>query len=648
MNTITEQESEDLFIGQYRFMRNGDEELIKIPSATGLHGYLVIDPAENIYYQIRLLQSEDPDVEMAMDAVWETVNSRNDSILFPEIVHQGTEDEVLFYISSIPNGEPAEYYIERSTPLPVSEACRLVDRFAGRLRSQKSIPVEEYAIPLNSVWLDSRSSGPRIVLGDIAPMGTSGAEAANVEMCLELLSRLSGNPFETAFRELIRSIKDGPGTLSHLEITLERFLNDHPAVPDFWTGENQPQPVLASLITDREIVEEIVLSPDTGPVYVKPKGFFQKIKYIVGAAILACGAWIGISVGSIDGEESQILTLPTLPESQKEPGTTSIPRLDEGISKSDFGPKKWIPVHFVPKVNFIDFKKPFSLASSILLPEVKEPVAAHVPNEMPEFLELKPLALLPSVTPPGPTKTVAKRMPEFANATGTTLPLSVNMPDNDGLRKKIEKTKLIKMGGQGIESWNIREEGEEVFYRENATKEDRQTGFSRFLRAAEKGDARAQYLAGKCLVHGDGTVKDPGLGVQYLERAVQQDHADAMHLLGVCYTQGWGVEFDEAKATELFQRAVSHDSVTAYFNLAARYAQGKGVPRDPDIAADLFQTGAERGNPQCMLNYARCMDAGFGRKQNPDKATYWFKRAAQAGNADALRWCLLQNMDYMN
>ena len=72
----------------------------------------------------------------------------------------------------------------------------------------------------------------------------------------------------------------------------------------------------------------------------------------------------------------------------------------------------------------------------------------------------------------------------------------------------------------------------------------------RFIKAAELGDARAQYQTGYMYLNGKGTAKDYSKTIYWLEKSAAQNFACAYNYLGICYSNGYGVAQDKYKALE--------------------------------------------------------------------------------------------------
>ena len=63
-----------------------------------------------------------------------------------------------------------------------------------------------------------------------------------------------------------------------------------------------------------------------------------------------------------------------------------------------------------------------------------------------------------------------------------------------------------------------------------------------------------------------------------LRRAADQGNADAQFNLGVMYAEGRGVPRDDAEAARWYRCAADQGEAAAQFNLGLMYAKGEGVP----------------------------------------------------------------------
>ena len=76
-----------------------------------------------------------------------------------------------------------------------------------------------------------------------------------------------------------------------------------------------------------------------------------------------------------------------------------------------------------------------------------------------------------------------------------------------------------------------------------------------FIKAAEQGDAEAQFCLGNMYAEGHGVPRDEQQSTSWFRRAAEQGFTPAQVNLGVMYTQGQGVEPDLVEAHKWFNIA---------------------------------------------------------------------------------------------
>lgn len=132
--------------------------------------------------------------------------------------------------------------------------------------------------------------------------------------------------------------------------------------------------------------------------------------------------------------------------------------------------------------------------------------------------------------------------------------------------------------------------------------------FATTLKAATRGDAKAQALLGKMFADGVGTPKDDFKAVYWWTKAASQGHRLAQYSLGLIYANGRGVEKDDTKAAQWFEKSAAQGYANAQYNLGVMYLNGRGVARNPQKGCDLMGTAAarifdERGDKTAMVEY---------------------------------------------
>ena len=84
--------------------------------------------------------------------------------------------------------------------------------------------------------------------------------------------------------------------------------------------------------------------------------------------------------------------------------------------------------------------------------------------------------------------------------------------------------------------------------------------------------------------------------VEWHQKAAEQGDAYAQWRLGRMYQNGRGVAKDEKKACEWYQKAAEQGHATAQENLGSMYANGRGVAKDDTKACEWYQKAAEQGD----------------------------------------------------
>ena len=76
-----------------------------------------------------------------------------------------------------------------------------------------------------------------------------------------------------------------------------------------------------------------------------------------------------------------------------------------------------------------------------------------------------------------------------------------------------------------------------------------------YRKAAEQGDADAQYNLGLFYANGDGVSKDFAEAVKWWRKSAEQGNVEAQYRLGVCYKNGDGVTKNFAEAAKWCRKA---------------------------------------------------------------------------------------------
>ncbi len=158
---------------------------------------------------------------------------------------------------------------------------------------------------------------------------------------------------------------------------------------------------------------------------------------------------------------------------------------------------------------------------------------------------------------------------------------------------------------------------------------------SKYQKAAEQGNAEAQYSVGLFYRYGDGGVKkDMSKAVYWYRKAADQGHTGAACDLGVMYEYGdEGFPKDPAKAVYWYRKAAELGSTAAQIDMARCYEFGKlGITIDPVKAVYWYRKAAEQGDFGGQYCLGECYQFGKGVKKDSAKAVYWYRKAAAQGS----------------
>ncbi len=103
---------------------------------------------------------------------------------------------------------------------------------------------------------------------------------------------------------------------------------------------------------------------------------------------------------------------------------------------------------------------------------------------------------------------------------------------------------------------------------------------ARYCKAAEQGDADAQYGLGRLYYEGRGVPQDYAQAVTWYRKAAEQGYAEAQCAMGKAYYFGQGVPLDDAQAATWFRKAAEQGVAVAQWLLGGLYNGGRGVPQD--------------------------------------------------------------------
>ncbi|WP_221898222.1 tetratricopeptide repeat protein [Bathymodiolus japonicus methanotrophic gill symbiont] len=116
-----------------------------------------------------------------------------------------------------------------------------------------------------------------------------------------------------------------------------------------------------------------------------------------------------------------------------------------------------------------------------------------------------------------------------------------------------------------------------------------------FRKAAEQGDAIAQFNLGLMYAIGKGVVQDDKEVFKWYRKAAEQGHARAQFNLGVMYYNGQGVPQDYVMAHKYFNIAASSGLKSAHKNrdIVTKLMTASQIEKAQNLASEWMKTHAE-------------------------------------------------------
>ncbi|WP_338891727.1 SEL1-like repeat protein [Aeromonas rivipollensis] len=154
-------------------------------------------------------------------------------------------------------------------------------------------------------------------------------------------------------------------------------------------------------------------------------------------------------------------------------------------------------------------------------------------------------------------------------------------------------------------------------------------------KAAEGGDAVAQFHLGERYDFGQGIEQNDSQALLWYQRAAEQGHSDAQFNLGVMYEDGQGVTKSAHTAAKWYYKAAKQGHASAQFNMGAMCRKGEGVKQSDIKAFKWYLKAAEQGDADAQYNLGIMYWKGIGVEQSDIKAFKWYLKAAEQGDVKA-------------
>ncbi len=137
---------------------------------------------------------------------------------------------------------------------------------------------------------------------------------------------------------------------------------------------------------------------------------------------------------------------------------------------------------------------------------------------------------------------------------------------------------------------------------------DKDRGLNILTSLAGNGDVRSQLFLGHIYETGLRVEEDCAKAVQWYGRAAEQGNAEAQYRLGHIYEHGGaGVDRDLTAARKWYRKAAGHGHGQAMYNLGYMYEHGKGVYQSYEEAIKWYSAArgeiAEAGDAISKLSH---------------------------------------------
>ncbi|MEI9994571.1 MAG: tetratricopeptide repeat protein [Rhizomicrobium sp.] len=149
-----------------------------------------------------------------------------------------------------------------------------------------------------------------------------------------------------------------------------------------------------------------------------------------------------------------------------------------------------------------------------------------------------------------------------------------------------------------------------------------------YRKAAESGDAIAQYELGRALLH----VEVPAALLVRSGDAITdllQGAAKIGELTSMIPAQKY------VESADWYGKAAAQGHAQAQYQLAIMCREGKWIPKDHERAAKLFRSAGEQGYANAQYELAEIYSGGRGAPWDRDEARRWYSKAAAQGHKPA-------------
>lgn len=174
---------------------------------------------------------------------------------------------------------------------------------------------------------------------------------------------------------------------------------------------------------------------------------------------------------------------------------------------------------------------------------------------------------------------------------------------------------------------------EQYYQRGVAASSDPAAALLDFQKAADGGNAKAQYRLGMIYLNGTGAAKDTEKASALLKQSADQGNADAQEQLASLLETGSGVIRDLSAAFGYYQKAAAQEKTLSEFKCGEFLRLGRGTKPDYAKAMEWYQKAAAGGSADAQNGIGLLYLGGQGVKADAGKAFQAFSLAAKGGSA---------------
>ncbi len=159
--------------------------------------------------------------------------------------------------------------------------------------------------------------------------------------------------------------------------------------------------------------------------------------------------------------------------------------------------------------------------------------------------------------------------------------------------------------------------------------------FDDYLKSAQSGNMRSQYIVGLCYLKGSGAEHNAETAVEWFRKAAEQGNVNAQYVLAQTLYRGENITPQPAEAYKWYRRVADAGRADAQYIVAEMLSEGEHVAKDVKEAFAYYKKAAEQEHTDAMYSLGLCYAEGVGTKKNPKEAFNCYKKAAEQNHADA-------------